>query len=312
MKQANIITCIGELLIDFFCTDININLMNGASFMKQAGGAPANVAAAVSKLGGASAFVGKVGNDPFGDFLIDALNQANVDTSMISKDKILKTTLAFVSLQANGERDFVFYRGADENLSGDDFDVERVMASSIIHFGSATALLSGVSRATYLALIEQAYQGNVCVSFDPNYRSNLWEGKEAEFVQLVQQALPFSHFVKVSDEELQLITGRHDIYEGIKRLHELGGQTIAVTLGKNGTLLSTGSHQCIVPSMPIQSIDSTGAGDSFVGATLYQLSLSNNPIKHSQDFEAMKTIIAFANRTGSSVPRSGQSPLCQH
>ena len=114
--MSSSIVCIGELLIDFFCTDVDINLMEGTNFQKQAGGAPANVCATIAKLGGTALFCGKVGNDPFGHFLKKTLDDVQVDTSMIVLDDLHPTTLAFVSLQANGERDFVFNRGADAFL----------------------------------------------------------------------------------------------------------------------------------------------------------------------------------------------------
>lgn len=135
MKRDNLVVCVGELLIDFFCTDIDVNLIAGFNFMKQAGGAPANVTAAIAKLGGNAALVGKVGNDPFGTFLIEVMKDLKVDTTMVSRDAHLKTTMAFVSLEANGERDFVFYRGADEQLKLDELNLEKVMSAKVLHFG---------------------------------------------------------------------------------------------------------------------------------------------------------------------------------
>lgn len=301
MERSGFVVCIGELLIDFFCTDIDADLTKGEHFVKQAGGAPANVAAAIAKLGGKSALIGKVGNDPFGQFLIHVLDDVQVDTTMIAKDDDLKTTLAFVSLKAGGERDFVFYRGADEKLTMADIDVDKLMASTIMHFGSATALLGGSFRETYFALMELAKENGIFVSFDPNFRTNLWQGREPEFIELARKGIAKADFVKVSDEELRIITGKDELPEGVRMLHELGGRVIAVTLGKAGTLLSVAGRHSVVPSVPIASIDSTGAGDAFVGATLFQLSRLIDQGTLRDDFAEWKKIVSFSNKVGAIV-----------
>jgi fructokinase len=147
--MSSSVVCMGELLIDFFCTDVEIDLVKGQNFQKQAGGAPANVCATIAKLGGVSHFCGKVGNDPFGHFLKKTLDDAKVDTSMLVLDGLHPTTLAFVSLKANGERDFVFNRGADAFLVEEAIDKDKLREASILHFGSATALLSDPFQSTY-------------------------------------------------------------------------------------------------------------------------------------------------------------------
>src|SRR3954462_13510366 len=156
MKTNTSVICIGELLIDFFCKDIGIDLVEGKNFEKQAGGAPANVSAAIVKLGGSALFSGKVGNDPFGYFLKNTLDEVKVDTSMLVLDDEHPTTLAFVSLKANGERDFVFNRGADAYLTENDLDKKRIREAGILHFGSATALLAEPFQSTYLNVIQAA------------------------------------------------------------------------------------------------------------------------------------------------------------
>lgn len=155
MARNNLVVCAGELLIDFYFTDIDVDLTVGSNFMKQAGGAPANVTAAIAKLGRNVALVGKVGNDPFGTFLNEVIKEAKVDTTMVSRNNYLKTTMAFVSLKANGERDFVFYRGADEQLKIEKLNLEKVIAAKVLHFGSATAMLGGTALETYFNRIWQ-------------------------------------------------------------------------------------------------------------------------------------------------------------
>jgi fructokinase len=301
MKTNTSVICIGELLIDFFCTDVDIDLVKGQNFEKQAGGAPANVCAAIVKLGGNASFSGKVGNDPFGHFLKNTLEEVNVDTSMLVLDDDYPTTLAFVSLKANGERDFVFNRGADAFLTENDLDKKRIMEAGILHFGSATALLADPFQSTYLNIMQAAKQEDKFISFDPNYRKDLWKGRRDDFIDLAQKGIAIADFVKVSDEELKIISGMNDIREGIAAFHQLGAQAVAVTLGKEGTLISNGQKIEIVPSIKVDSIDSTGAGDAFVGAALYQLALEEEPKRVLENFEQLKKIISFSNKVGAIV-----------
>lgn len=149
-QTSSQVVCMGELLIDFFCKETDSDLVDGKNFEKQAGGAPANVCATISKIGGHASFIGKVGNDPFGYFLKDTLLQLKVDTSMLIYDHAHPTTMAFVSLTSDGERDFVFNRGADAYLEENEIDENLVAKASILHFGSATALLSEPFLSTYM------------------------------------------------------------------------------------------------------------------------------------------------------------------
>lgn len=299
--MSNKILCIGELLIDFICSDVNTDLSAGVNFIKKAGGAPANVTAAISKLGGEALFAGKVGADPFGRFLKQTLDEVKVDTSMLILDNKSNTTLAFVSLKSDGERDFVFNRGADEMLSYDELDESKVFDSKVIHFGSATALLGGPSKETYLKVMDAARDTGIFISFDPNYRVDLWKGRLQEFIAVSRDCLKYADFAKVSDEEIKIISGQESIDAGIKVFHELGAKTVAVTLGKEGTLISNGEETAIVNSIKIQSIDSTGAGDAFVGASLYQIAGLENPKNLAKDFGKLKKITAFANKVGAIV-----------
>jgi fructokinase len=292
------IICMGELLIDFFCTDVDINLLEGQNFQKQAGGAPANVCATIAKLGGTALFCGKVGNDPFGQFLKKTLDDVQVDTSMVVFDDIHPTTLAFVSLQANGERDFVFNRGADAFLVEEELDSDKLNEAAIHHFGSATALLSDPFQSTYFHVMRNAKEQGKFISFDPNYRKDLWKNRIPEFINLAKVGIALADFVKVSEEELQIITGISDLAEGTKQLHQLGARIVTVTLGSEGTYLSNGQKSEMVPSVKVKSIDSTGAGDAFVGATLYQFAKEGPTL---EDFEILKEIISFSNKVGAFV-----------
>ncbi|MFE7062124.1 carbohydrate kinase [Sutcliffiella sp. NPDC057660] len=295
------IFCIGELLIDFFCTEVNIDLVEGKHFEKQAGGAPANVCATAVKLGGHAMFCGKVGNDPFGHFLKQTLERSKVDTSMLVLDDKHPTTLAFVSLKANGERDFTFHRGADAYLTEKEIDQSKFADCSILHFGSATALLENPFQTTYFHTMKAGKEAGKFLSFDPNFRKDLWRGRVPNFVQLAQKGVRLADFVKVSEEEMEIITGTTDLKNGASVLHELGTSIVAVTLGKAGTFLSNGQQSEIIPSMEVESIDSTGAGDAFVGAMLHQLAMVPNPKSIIEDFERLKEMVVFSNKVGALV-----------
>ncbi|MEO4053074.1 carbohydrate kinase [Solibacillus sp. CAU 1738] len=285
------IVCIGEMLIDFFCKDIDSTLTDGVQFEKQAGGAPANVCATIAKLGGQAIFIGKVGADPFGDFLQQTLENANVNTSMLVRDRNTPTTLAFVSLKADGARDFVFHRGADATLRTDDIDLKLLKDATIVHFGSATALLDGAFYDTYMTFMKKMKAEGKFISFDPNFRADLWRGSKAVFIERAKQCIAIADFVKVSDEELSL-------FGDTSTIHSLGAQVVAVTLGKEGTLLSTNSRQQTVSSISIHAVDSTGAGDAFVGAMLYQLAQSED-----RSWQRWLDITTFSNAVGAFVCR---------
>jgi fructokinase len=297
--MANPVLCIGELLIDFFCTEVNVNLEQGKTFEKQAGGAPANVCATISKLGGQANFCGKVGDDAFGNFLENSLVNVGVGTNFLVKDPNYTTTLAFVSRQTGGERDFMFHRVADVQLQLDELDGKAILQHTIVHFGSATALLDGPFYSTYLKLFSRFASQDSFLSFDPNYREDLWYGRRDQFVKRCVPFLKAAHFVKVSEEELTILTGHTTLEQGTQALHKLGVNWLVVTCGAAGTYASNGQNLVNIPSVEVNSIDSTGAGDAFVGAMLYQFSQQQNPLSYST--EQLHDMIAFANRVGAKV-----------
>lgn len=291
----NKVFCIGELLIDFIGKDINKGLKAGVNFEKKAGGAPANVAASVCKLGGEAAFLGQVGNDSFGRFLVDILKSVNIDSEMTKMEGC--TTLAFVAIDENGERDFEFNRGSDGEYSFNSIDLNKINKEDIIHFGSATGFLEGELKCTYFKLLEYAKENNMFISFDPNYRDALiTESKLEEFINDSKTFVKDADFVKLSDEEVKLITKEKELERGVKLLHEIGAKVVAITLGAEGTLISNGEEMTVVPSIKIKQIDSTGAGDSFVGAVLKQI--ADLKEKKNIDFENWKKIISYANKVG--------------
>ena len=292
------VLCIGELLIDFFTTHTEVSIIEAKTFEKQAGGAPANVAATIAMLGGQAHFCGKVGDDAFGYFLKQTLEQAGVHTDQLIMDPSTPTTLAFVSRQENGERDFIFNRGADELLTIEDLNLQQLMTLDMIHFGSATALLSEPFSKTYEQLMQTLTLQNYFISFDPNYRADLWKHDSELFIQKCQPFLEAAHFIKMSDEELLLFARTEKFEQAIEWLTQFTGKTIAITQGASGTLLIQNGQITTVPAFPVNAIDTTGAGDAFVGAVLYQLSQYKDS---SLSFNEWVSVIEFANRAASKV-----------
>lgn len=278
------IACIGELLIDFVCTDIGLGLKQGARFLKKAGGAPANVAAAINRSGGHAKLAAKVGHDPFGDFLLHTLESEGIERAGVARCAT-PTTLAFVGLQDDGERDFTFCRGADGELGWQDIPSDFLDDVGIVHFGAATGLLDGELYVTYQRLLHEARQRGILISFDPNYRDGLWGQNPQEFIARCTPWCQQADIIKVSEEELHFITGAKSNAEGCRRLHEAGVSYITVTCGRRGTWVSHQSgRQQLIPSLPVEAIDSTGAGDAFIGALLAQVAHSGCGLDDEQQF----------------------------
>jgi len=292
------ILCIGEALMDMICTDKGKSLAEGSNFLKKTGGAPMNVAAAVAALGGKVLMAAKVGNDPFGKQLIDEMKSFGVDTTWMLKDPTHFTTLAFVSLMEDGERDFVFSRGADGQLSEADIEGIDLNEVSIIHFGSATGFLPGPLQAAYKRLLKEAIVKNIFISFDPNYRHLLFKNNTQTFIDQSWYFLQHCHFFKVSDEEAMLITGTATLEEATTVLLEKTKAVFTITLGKDGTLLGYNNSKSTIASIPVRPVDTTGAGDAFVGAVLYQLSKIEDEKITALSQKQWEAIIANANKAG--------------
>jgi fructokinase len=292
------ILCIGEALIDMICTDKGKSLVEGQNFLKKTGGAPTNVAAAIAALGGKVELAAKVGNDPFGKQLIAVMQEFGVSTQWMLTDNQYFTTFAYVSLMEDGERDFVFNRGADGKLSLSELQGLNLRDFSILHFGSATGFLEGDLQITYKTLLEQAITEGNFISFDPNYRHLLFPENTQSFIDQSWYFLQNCHFFKVSDEEALLLTQADNLAEACKLFFEKTKAVFCVTLGKEGTLLGMQHQTHIIPSIAIQPIDTTGAGDAFVGAVLYQLSQYTSHEIQDLQLKDWQKIIANANKAG--------------
>ena len=292
------ILCIGEALIDMICTDKGKSLSEGHNFLKKPGGAPTNVAAAIAAFGGKVSLCAKVGNDPFGKQLVGLMQSLQVGTSHVFFDDHHFTTMASVSLMESGERDFVFSRGADAWLSVADLAAVNTDEFSIFHFGSATAFLDGDLSRAYDYLLHVAAAENKFISFDPNYRHDLFKNQQGLFINQSKKYLAQSHFAKLSDEEAMLIGGCSTVAESVVELSKLTKAIICVTIGKEGTLLCYQNTTETIGSIKVQVTDTTGAGDAFVGAVLYQLSQHEDVEMKTLDKDGWMKIIANANKAG--------------
>lgn len=297
LELATVYT-IGEALIDFIPDRKGAELKQVESFTKAAGGAPANVACAVAKLGGHAAFIGKLGADAFGDFLVEKLAASGVDVSRVLRTSEANTALAFVSLKEDGDRDFSFYRNpsADMLLHENEIGSGWFTAGDLLHFCSVDLIEAPVKYAHRKA-IELARQAGAVISFDPNVRLPLWPDPES-CRRAIHEFLPLSHIVKISDEELSFITGHEDEKEAIASLFVGDVQHVIYTRGAAGaTWFSRNGLEVSEPGNRVEVADTTGAGDSFIGGVLYQLQSAPQPLKELGQLsrEHIGEALRFAN-----------------
>lgn len=292
------IICIGEMLVDFVCTDKGLGLNNGVNYVRKSGGAPANVAACIAKLGGNVSLVSSVGSDPFGESLISEVQSYNVNTDNVAILP-MSTTLAYVSLDENGDREFIFNRGADEHLCISNELLGSLTQDTILHLGSATALLGGALAESYMSIAQEASRKGSVICFDPNFRLDLWKNREYKFKELCDSYFELADIVKISDEELRLFSEQEDIHKGCDYFHNFGVKVVLVTLGGSGCLISQNGRQTIVPAYKINVVDTTGAGDSFIGALLFKLAGSSPGSDFY--FNEIAEFVAFAGKVSGLV-----------
>ena len=298
------ILTIGEVLIDL--TQTGRDEKGIPQFAANPGGAPANLAVAASRLGAKTAFIGKVGADGFGRYLSDVLTQNGVDASGVAVDRQHPTTMAVVSVDASGERDFSFYRGAnaDVMLSSEDIPDAALKEAKIVHFGSVS-LTADPSRSATLDAVRRAKAMGKTITYDPNYRANLWPDQDTAVAQM-KAPLDLVDILKVSDEELPLLTGTTDCEAGTAQLAAHGIGLIFVTLGPDGVFYRMGDKTGHVAGVPCKVGDTNGAGDTFFGAALSKLCKEDLP---ALTVEKLEGILAFANKAASiTTSRRGAIP----
>ena len=301
------VTAVGELLIDF--TPAGKNEAGCTLFAQNPGGAPANVLVAVSRLGGKTAFIGKVGSDGFGEFLKTTLDLNGVSTeNLVRIDRVL-TTLAFVQLDEKGDRSFSFCRnpGADILLTPENVNPDLLHNTHFLHFGSVS-LTDEPSRSATLHAVRTAKSAGAVISYDPNYRAPLWSS-EQEAMEQMSAALPLADLVKLSEDELKMLTGETDFLRGAKRIEALGAKLVLVTLGAKGVFYLLGDRSGTLPTYRVKTVDTNGAGDTFLGAVLFRLKDKSLRDIELLSEEELLDILSFANAAGSlATTKSGAIP----
>jgi fructokinase len=262
------VVCLGELLIDFIPAVAGDYPVCPDHYRKAAGGAPANVAAGLARLGISSAFMGQVGDDMFGRFLAAALQAVGVDVAPLRFTRAARTMLAFVSLAADGEREFLFYRdpSADMLFAPADVDDAAIRAARVLHFGSIS-LIAEPSRAATLHAIGIAREDGVRRSYDPNLRLDLWPDADAARAGLAL-GLGHAQIVKIAAEEASFLTGIGDPLRAARALWHADMMAMAVTTGAGGCLWLTRDEHGVVPGFAVTAVDATGAGDAFTAGLL--------------------------------------------
>lgn len=299
-KQMGKFYSIGEVLIDFIPMQKGEALKDVSGFERAPGGAPANVAAAVSKYGGHASMITKLGQDAFGDFLLEQLAAVGVHTDKMYRTNKANTALAFVSLKEDGERDFSFYRNpsADLLLKETEIHEDWFKKGDILHFCSVDLVESPMKYAHIKAIQSVKSRGGL-ISFDPNVRLPLWKDPN-DCRETILDFIPYAHLVKISGEELAFITGMTDVNEAVASLFIGDVQAVLYTKGAEGAELYLKNARYVSEGYQVKVEDTTGAGDAFIGGFLYQL-LEKECMQ--ENLEALlakdhKEILAFANASG--------------
>ncbi|KEH42831.1 putative fructokinase [Medicago truncatula] len=286
----------GEMLIDFVPDTSGVSLAESYAFIKAPGGAPANVACAVSKLGGNAAFIGKVGDDEFGRMLADILKKNGVNTDGVLFDTEARTALAFVTLRKDGEREFMFYRNpsADMLLKESELKMDMIKSTKIFHYGSIS-LISEPCRSAHMAAMKAAREGGALLSYDPNVRLPLWPSADAARSG-IKSIWNEADFIKVSDDEVQFLTQKDpENEEVVMSLWHDKLKLLIITDGEKGCRYVTKNFKGRVSGFSVKAIDTTGAGDSFVGALLRDVARDTSIF---EDEPKLRETLTFANACG--------------
>ena len=294
------VVALGELLIDF--TGYGESDRGNLLFETNPGGAPGNVLAMLAKLGRKTAFIGKVGADMFGRVIIDALTQSGIDTTGVLIEDKANTTLAFVHNSPDGDRDFSFFRnpGADTLLRAEELPVGIIGGCGVFHFGSLSLTHQPARYATQTA-VGYAKKAGAVISFDPNLRPLLWDSMQEALLQ-IKWGCSVCDVIKAAADELLFITGEDSLESGVSALRQQYPQIrlILLTKGRQGAELYRGDYSCSHPGYPVEAVDTTGAGDAFMGCCLSFISDCG-----FDSFEpgALEEMLKFANAAASLVTR---------
>lgn len=308
-ENDHLVVCFGELLIDFVPTVSGVSLAEAPGFKKAPGGAPANVAVGIARLGGSSAFIGKVGADEFGYMLADILKENHVDNSGMRFDNHARTALAFVTLKADGEREFMFFRNpsADMLLTEAELDKDLIQKARIFHYGSIS-LIAEPCRSAHIAAMETAKKAGCILSYDPNLRLPLWPSADAAregILSIWDQA----DIIKVSEDEITFLTNGEDAFDDnvvMTKLFHSNLKLLLVTEGGDGCRYYTKNFHGRVKGIKVTAVDTTGAGDAFVGGLLN--SMASDPDIYMNETK-LRDALFFANGCGAiTVTEKGAIP----
>jgi len=294
------VICLGELLIDFCAAEADVCLADARTFVKAPGGAPANVAVGVGRLGASAGFIGAVGDDPFGRFLESVIVRERVDASHLVKIDGVRTTLAFIASRSDGRKDISFYRnpGADMYLGPEHIDAGYIASSAAMHFGSISRIEASGRAATDLART-LARQAGAMISYDPNWRPTLWADHDAARGRIVE-GFDGAAVAKVADEEWEMVTGFRDFADGAGFILDRGVQLVVRSEGAHGASFATAGASGHVEPFEVQCVEPTGAGDGFMASLIVELlahwrdGVEPGALEHSE----LTRIVRRANAAG--------------
>ena len=291
MTQSGII-CLGEALIDFIPTDLT-----NSRYYKSPGGAPANVAVGLARLGIKASFIGKVGDDSLGRFLNETIENYGVDTKQLTFTKKAKTGITFVTNDRLGERSFEFFidPSADRYLEWSDIHQSHFTSHRIFHFGSISMITNPAKETTKLT-VKLAKKNNMLISYDPNLRLRLWDSPTIAH-KTITSMFNDVDILKLSEEELEFVTGETSIIKGIKKLRTYEIPLVVITLGQKGCYISIKNEFKHIPAIQIKAVDTTGAGDGFVAGLLYSIHNTNKRLNEIE-FQDIIKMMQFAVITG--------------
>ncbi|GKU75604.1 carbohydrate kinase [Paenibacillus sp. L3-i20] len=295
------VIALGELLIDF--TPHGMSEQGQPLFERNAGGAPANVLTGLARLGRETAFIGAVGNDEFGRYLGETLKETGINVDGLTFSDEAQTTLAFVHLDKDGDRSFTFYRkpGADQMLRTEDVDYSKIAGAKLFHFGSVS-MTHEPSRTATLATAAYAKSQGLIVTFDPNVRLPLWNNAEEAKVEIVK-GMEIADIVKLSEDELELLTGESDLERGVDLLMErFNIKLLLITCGANGSYCRTskqfGNVRTSHEGYKVEVVDTTGCGDAFFGGVIHCLLREEAPAAPTWSKDKLDNMLIFANAMG--------------
>jgi fructokinase len=297
MENPIQIVSLGEILIDMFPVEVGRKLADVSAFYPKPGGACANVAVGVSRLGKRSAFIGKVGDDPFGFSLISILKENGVETRGMKVDDRVRTSLAFIAMPDENSAEFIFYRnpGADLCLRSDELDPTLFETAKAFHCGSLS-LVEEPARTAQYAAVEHARNAGAFISFDVNHRPRLWENESTAIAQ-IRKMIGLTDLLKVNEIELKLLTGTQDPVAGGNELLKSGVKLVAITLGTKGSYFFAAGCHGHVPPFIAPTIDAIGCGDAFVAGLLSALtSRSGSRLDPGESF--LRSCFTYANACG--------------